>query len=68
MTCAAAREAILDFARNLSVSEDVRRAVDEHLGVCANCAAEFERQRDLTAALSALAAEAETWKASRAIE
>ena len=53
MTCAAAREAILDFAREVSMAEDVRLAVEKHLDGCANCAAEFERQRDLTAALSA---------------
>jgi hypothetical protein len=68
MICAAAREAIVDFARDVSMPEDVRLAAEEHLGGCANCTAEFERQRDLTAALSALAAEAETWKASPAIE
>jgi hypothetical protein len=68
MTCAAAREAIVDFARDVSMPDDVRLEIEEHLGGCATCTAEFERQRDLTAALSALAAEAETWKASPAIE
>jgi hypothetical protein len=68
MNCAAAREAILDCARDVSMAEDVRLSLEEHLGGCANCAAELERQRDLTAALSALAAEAETWRASPAIE
>jgi hypothetical protein len=68
MTCAAAREAILDFARNVAMPADVRVAVEEHLGACANCAAEFERQRNLTTALSALAAEALSWKPSPAIE
>ncbi len=68
MTCTAAREAILDFARDVSMPEDVRLAVRQHLGCCANCAVEFERQRDLTAALGALATEARTWKASPAIE
>jgi hypothetical protein len=58
----------LDFARDVPMPEGVRLAVKEHLGGCASCAAEFERQRDLTTALSALAAEAETWKASPAIE
>ena len=66
MTCAAAREAILDLAAVL-MPDDVRLEIEEHLGGCATCTAEFERQRDLTAALSALAAEAETW-ASPAIE
>ena len=68
MTCSAAREAILDFARDVSMPEDVRLAVQQHLGGCANCAVEFERQRDLTAALGALATEARTWQASPAIE
>jgi hypothetical protein len=68
MTCAAAREAILDFARDVSTPGEVRLAVEQHLAGCANCAAEFERQRDLTAALSALATEAQTWKPSPAIE
>ncbi len=68
MTCAATREAILDFARDVSMPEDVRLAVEQHLDDCANCAVEFERQRNLTAALSALATEAQNWKASPAIE
>ena len=68
MTCAEAREAILDLARDVSMPESVRLAVEQHMGGCANCAAELERQRDLTAALGALTAEAETWKASPTIE
>ena len=68
MTCAAAREAILDSARDVSMSEDVRLAVEQHLAGCANCAVELERQRDLTAALGALAIEARPWRASPAIE
>jgi hypothetical protein len=68
MTCGSVRDAILDLARDVATSEPVHAAADAHLRDCASCAAEFERQRDLTAALSALAAEAETWKASPAIE
>lgn len=68
MTCAEAREAILDLARDVSMPENVRLAVEQHLDGCTNCAGELERQRDLTEALSALAAEAETWKTSRGIE
>lgn len=68
MTCAEAREEILDLARDVSMPESVRRAVEQHLGGCATCAAEFGRQRDLTVALGALTTEAETWKASPAIE
>jgi hypothetical protein len=68
MTCAAAREAILDVARDVSMPEDVRLAVEQHLAGCANCAVELERQRDLTVALSAVATEAQAWKASPATE
>jgi hypothetical protein len=68
MTCSSAREAILDFARDESMSDDARLAVEEHLGACANCVVELERQRSLTTALNALAAEAETWKPSPGIE
>jgi hypothetical protein len=68
MTCAAAREAILDIARDVSMPDGVRLAVEQHLGGCASCAAQFQRQRDLTAALSALKTEAQAWKASPAIE
>ena len=68
MTCGSAREAILDLARGEAVSAPVRAAADQHLRECASCAAELDRQRDLTAALGALAVEAETWRASPAIE
>jgi hypothetical protein len=68
MNCAAAREAILDCARDVSMAEDVSLALEEHLRGCVNCEAELERQRDLTAAFRALSAEAEAWNASSAIE
>ena len=68
MNCAAAREALLDCARDVSMADDVRLALDEHLGGCANCAAELEWQRDLTAALRGLSADARGWTASSTIE
>jgi len=68
MNCAAAREAVLDCARDVSLPDDVRLALEEHLAGCANCAAELEWQRDLTAALRGLSAEAKAWNASSTIE
>ena len=68
MNCAAAREAVLDCARDVSMADDVRLALEEHLGGCANCAAELEWQRDLTAAFRGLSAEAKAWNASSTIE
>lgn len=68
MTCASVRDAILDLARDVAMSEPVRAAADAHLRDCAGCAAEFERQRDLTAALGALSADAATWNSSAGLE
>lgn len=68
MTCGSGRDAILDLARNVAMSEPVRAAAEAHLRDCASCAAEFERQRDLTAALGALAADAAPWNSSAGIE
>lgn len=68
MTCESVRGAILDLARNVAMSEPVRAAADAHLRDCPSCAAEFERQRDLTAALRALAADAATWNSSAGLE
>lgn len=68
MTCGSVRDAILDLARDVATSEPVRAAAEAHLRDCANCAAEFERQRDLTAALGALAADAATWNSSAGLE
>jgi hypothetical protein len=68
MTCGSAREAILDLARGVAISEPVRAVAEEHLRECASCATDFARQRDLTAALGVLAAEAETWRPSPGIE
>ena len=68
MTCGSVRDAILDLARDEAMSEPVRAAAAAHLRDCASCAAEFERQRDLTAALRALAADAATWSSSAGLE
>ena len=67
MTCGCVRDAILDLARDVATSP-VRAAAETHLRDCASCAAEFERQRDLTAALGVLAADAATWNSSAGIE
>ena len=68
MNCAAAREAVLDCARDVPMADDVRLALEEHLGGCANCAAELGWQRGLTAAFRGLSAEAKAWNASSTIE
>jgi hypothetical protein len=68
MNCAAAREAVLDCSRDVPMADDVRLALEEHLGGCANCAAELGWQRDLTAAFRGLSAEARAWNASSTIE
>lgn len=68
MNCAAARGAILDCARDVSIAEDVRVALAEHVRDCANCAAELEWQRDLTAALRDLSAEMKVCKPSSRLE
>ena len=68
MTCGSAREAVLDFARGVAMPDSVRLAVETHVRMCPACAADLERHRDLTAALQALAAEAQAWSASPEIE
>ena len=68
MTCARLRESVLDLARGESLPEGVVASVRQHLAGCARCAAELERQRELTAGLTALANDARSWRASPAIE
>lgn len=68
MNCPAAEEAVLDCARDVPMANDVRLALEEHLGDCVNCAAELEWQRELTAAFRGLSAEAKGWNASSALE
>src|SRR4026209_2688382 len=68
MNCAAAREAVLDCARDVPMADDVRLVLEEHLGGCAKCAAGVGWQRDLAAAFRGLSAEARAWNASSTIE
>ena len=48
--------------------EAARLSVRRHMETCPSCAAEYARQRDLTMALQALAAEAQEWTAPAAME
>ena len=68
MNCEALAEIILDMARGTAVPEAARLEVRRHMETCGSCAAEHARQRDLTTALQALAAEAQEWKAPAAME
>ena len=68
MNCEALAEIILDMARGAAVPEEARLVVRRHMETCASCAAEHARQRDLTAGLQALSAEAQEWKAPAAME
>ena len=68
MNCEALVEIILDMARGAAMPEAARLSVRRHMDTCPSCAAEYARQRDLTTALQALAAEAQEWKAPAAME
>ena len=68
MNCEALAEIILDMARGAAVPEAARLSVRRHMETCPSCAAEYARQRDLTTALQALAAEAQEWTAPAAME
>jgi hypothetical protein len=68
MTCQSARDSILDLARGLAIPPPALRVLEEHLNHCDACAAELQRQRDLSAGLDALAAEAPQWTAPAALE
>jgi hypothetical protein len=68
MNCEALAEIILDMARGTAVPEQARLGVQRHMDSCAACAAEYARQRDLTAGLEMLAAEAQEWKAPAAMK
>jgi hypothetical protein len=68
MNCEALAEVILDMARGAAMPEAARLDVRRHMETCPSCAAEYARQRDLTTALQALAAEAQEWKAPAAME
>ena len=68
MNCEALAEIILDMARGAAVPEAARLSAERHMETCPSCAAEYARQRDLTTALQALAADAQEWKAPAAME
>ena len=68
MNCEALTEILLDMARGAAMPEPARLSVRRHMETCRSCAAEYARQRDLTTALQALAAEAQEWKAPAAME
>ena len=68
MNCEALAEIVLDMARGAAVPEAARLSVRRHMEMCPFCAAEYARQRDLTTALQALAAEAQEWTAPAAME
>ena len=68
MTCESLTDIILDMARGAAVPEAARFSVRRHMDTCPSCAAEYARQRELTTALQALAADAQEWRAPAAME
>jgi len=68
MTCESLTDIILDMARGAAVPEAARLSVRRHMETCPSCAAEYARQRELTTALQALAADAQEWSAPAAME
>ena len=68
MTCGMVRESVLDLARGVALPESAQESVRRHLAECARCAADFERQRNLTADLRAVANSAQAWGSSPEIE
>ena len=68
MNCEALADIILDMARGAAMPDAARLSVRRHMETCPSCAAEYARQLDLTAALQALADEAQEWKAPAAME
>jgi hypothetical protein len=68
MTCGSLAEIILDLARGAAVPEPSRRSAARHIDGCPSCAAAYARQRELTAALQALAKDAQEWQAPAAME
>lgn len=68
MTCGMVSESVLDLARGVALPESAQGSVRRHLAECPRCAADFERQRNLTADLRAVANSAQTWGASPEIE
>jgi hypothetical protein len=68
MTCGSLTDVILDMSRGIAVPEASRRGALRHIEGCAACAAAYARQRELTDALQAVAADAQEWKAPAAVE
>ena len=68
MTCQSARDVVLDLSRGVAIPSPLVRAVEAHLEDCAGCAAELQRQRELTAGLEAMAMQATAWKAPASVE
>src|SRR5829696_180003 len=68
MSCGSLTETIFDMARGAAVPAAARVSVQRHMEACRSCAAEYARQRQLTAGLQTLAAEAQKWAAPAAIE
>jgi hypothetical protein len=67
MTCRH-RDAIVDLARGEAIPSAVARAATSHRSGCRNCQVEFDRQRQLTLALGALADDARAWTVSGGAE
>jgi hypothetical protein len=66
MTCQSHRQALLELARG--VADVGAGEAEAHVRACASCAAYLRRQRDLTAAVQALSADARNWTASSGVE
>jgi hypothetical protein len=66
MTCQSHRQALLELARGVPGVE--AGEAEAHLHSCASCAAFLRRQRDLSAAVQALSADARSWTASTGVE
>jgi hypothetical protein len=62
MTCQVHQDAMLDLARGAAVDPSVARSAQAHLETCPGCAAELQRQRDLTGMLTELSSHARSWK------
>jgi hypothetical protein len=68
MSCHLHRDAILDFARGVTVTSDAVEGVRAHIETCPACAVDLRRQQALTTGLAELAADARAWSAPRDLE
>jgi hypothetical protein len=55
MTCRDFEADVVDLARGAEIGADAEARLDRHLDQCANCSARLARERELTAALKAMA-------------